>query len=508
MQLTSWFQDLLDEHRPRYAGKNYEKYVEKKAMELTANQQNHKGPCTKAALSSSSRPFFSFNTREDTYDSLARALSLTAVIGCLHKDAGKYRLELIKGLLQKDSQWDDLVALAEDVLALATGYGCENLKDYAKRPLGFIKGDDFIKNFSPWTLKMRDSRTNAPNGHALPAYPEANYVRQSPPVGITTATYGYYVKHCVRNNRGLDVNHFLNLQIEIDGRGYPLQALLSLQVFPDFARQAIKRRPELQALSEALMQQLQASLDFGEYAQVGPDQGIRLLVDVIPYEDFEEDEIEITPVTSVQFVEDFQATYAQLASEYQIISRKLHRTMTVGDGNPVNVGAFASNRNGQITHVGQSDYLSIPPRMSNRINRLFNARVINRREAERYAQLQHPQESDYNFKQRKLQGFEKAVNRYLNFCRYLYDEIFEEINDKTAEGVYADRHDFLSAYNTDPKKKSMLQELLEGFKNEAFIDRLSWFVIKNLFSHKDLLSPGENQENIAMIQSVIWRKLA
>src|SRR6056297_351435 len=374
MQPTSWFQSVLDQSRPKDTGKIFEKTLEKKAKELAANQQNHKGVCTKAALSSSSRPFFRMNTHEDRHESLAAAMMLTAVIGCLHKDVGKTRLEIIKCLLRNDSQYSDLAGLAKDVLGLATGYGCESLKDYAKRPLGFIKGEDFIKNFSPWTLKMRDSGANAPNGHALPGYPGTNCSSQSPPVGITTATYGYYGKHCVRNNRGLDVNHFLNLQIEIDGRGYPLQALLSLQVFPDFARQAIKRRPELQALSEALMQQLQASLDFGEYAQVGPDQGIRLLVDVIPYEDFEEDEIEITPVTSVQFVEDFQATYAQLASEYQIISRKLHRTMTVGDGNPVNVGAFASNRNGQITHVGQSDYLSIPPRMSNRINRLFNAR--------------------------------------------------------------------------------------------------------------------------------------
>lgn len=506
MQPTSWFQSVLDQSRPKDTGKIFEKTLEKKAKELAANQQNHKGVCTKAALSSSSRPFFRMNTHEDRHESLAAAMMLTAVIGCLHKDVGKTRLEIVKCLLRNDSQYSDLAGLAKDVLGLATGYGCESLKDYAKRPLGFIKGEDFIKNFSPWTLKMRDSGANAPNGHALPGYPGTNCSSQSPPVGITTATYGYYGKHCVRNNRGLDVNHFLNLEIEINGRAYPLQALLSLQVFPDFTRQALKTIPELQAMSDALIQQIQVSPEFGQYGQVGPDRDIRLLVDAIPDENGDEEEIEITPVTSVQFIEDFQAAYSHLRSDYQIKSMELHLTMTVGDGNPVNVGAFASNRNGQIIHLGQSDYLHIPSRMRDRINRLFNARILNKKEVDRYAKSQHPQESDYNFKQRKLQGFEKAVNRYLNFCRYLYDEIFEEIKKKTKEEAYIDSNDFLSLFNRQTNKKNMLEILLEGFKNEAFVKMLTKLVSRNLFSLK---SPqAETQENMEMIQSVIWRKLA
>jgi len=494
MQLTPWFQQVLQYYQPNALT---DKNLKGRAKELIAK----KGPCHVASMSSSARPFFQLDTEQDCSNDLSRSLLLTSVIGSLHKDASQAKLEILARMLQGDFEWEELENRAKEVLDLVTGYNCEELQDYDKRPMGFINSPTFIRNFSPWTLKLRDSRANAQNELSLPAYPGARESRETPPVGICTSCYNYYAKHHVRNNLGLDVNHFLNLQIRIDNYTCPLQALLSLQIHPGWSKQATSAYPELQALSDTLIKQIQSNHVFGDLEQIDPDKGSRLLIDELPES---EEEIELTPVTSVQLLEDFQSTYRYITNDYRVMSRarELHLTMTVGDGNPVNIGAFASNRNGNIVHIGQSDNVRIAPGIMNRINRLYRDRVLKREETARHAKTRHPRESDYNFKLRKHRGFEYAVKKYLDFCGKLKNQIRDLIDGEE----YTDKQDFLSFFNNTPGKQTMLSLLLEDFKNPDLVEILTNSIFRNLYAKSDI-PVEEKQEDLQGISSIIWRRL-
>jgi len=425
-------------------------------------------------------------------------------IGSLHDDTRQAKNRIVGKLMQGETEWPDLESLANDVVDLAIGYGCDDLKDYSERPFGFLGTDTFLKNFSTWSLKLRHPMAGPGADHALPVFPGAEESRKAPPVGVATSSYGYYTKHCVRDNKGGNINHFLNLKIEIDGIDYPLQALLSLQVYPDWTRAALALRPNLQALSDALIDRMKASPGFDSLHKTGNDGQVRLLVDEIPETDeTDAEEIEISPVSSVQLIEDFMGKITGLGPGYYIPrgSKSFWRTMTVGDGNPVIVGIFASNKDGRIPHIGQSDNASIPSGLNRRINHFYRDRVLDHAEVLRQPQ-KHPQEPDYRFRQRQLKWFGCAVGRYLSFCKHLYKDIGERMQKEGIE----ETQDFLALFNTEPKKKRMLEILLEESWGERFAEMLASAIVRNLFTVEDL-SRNEAEDNYQAVLSLILERI-
>lgn len=496
MKIAAWLQQHLNDGRKRVASK---KNLKKEIKSLADDQ------IKRAAASSSARSFFCLESSSDSPKILARALMLTAVLGCWHKDLDPVRKSIVELWLQgpesPEETWEAACRIAEENLGFATGYGCENFFDYQKhRPLGFINSKEFQDNFSPWTLKLRDSRAYAPGGHCLPARPGTEASVNPPCIGVATSIYGYYTKQHTKNNSGKITNYFLNLQIRIDGRDYPLQALLSLQVYPDWTRQALRLAPELAALSEALIQKIGKSPRFDNYFRTGPDGKTRLLVDQLGADG---EEIEITPVSSVQLLEDYQSALQKIGWDYTIVSRQEHRRMIVGDGNAINVGIFASNRRGAIMHLGQSDNFRLRPSIQIRINKLFNDKVLSGAEIRAHPKAKHPNETDYRYKQRKHKSFRHATDRYTRFCKDLRDEIKDEIRERQ----YGNEEGFLSHFNTEPKKQAMLAALLHGLDKEVFVQMLSNSIYSNLCSELADIGKPEMYEDLNTISEMVWREV-
>ena len=503
METAAWFQAVLDKSRPKDTAKNFDAAVKKEAKKLTAAQAGARRDLVKASRSSTARPFFSLSSETDSAQDLARAILLTMTIGSLHNDAKQAKEKITEELIRGEAGWSDLDAIANNVIDFILGCGCDDLKDYSDRPFGFLENGLFVKNFSTWTLKLRHPMAGPGASHALPVFPGTQESRESPPVGVATSSYGYYSKHCVRDNKGGSVNHFLNLKIEIDGQDYPLQALLSLQVFPHWSREALAVYPSLQAFASVLTNRLDVSPGFDSLDQVGGDGQVRLLVDEIPETDeADAEELELTPVSSVQLIEDFMGKTVGFGPDYSLPRRfrTLWRTMTVGDGNPVTVGIFASNKDGQIPHIGQSDNASIPSNLNQKINQLYHDRVLSQPEVLRQPK-KHPQEPDYKFKQRRLKGFGFAVGRYFSFCRHLRKEIDEKMQKEGIENVQG----FLDLFDREPKKKRMLEILLNEPWGERFAAMIASAIIRNLSTIEDL-SRDEAEDNFQTVLSLVLEK--
>jgi hypothetical protein len=354
--------------------------------------------------------------RDDPVPVLRYGLLTTAILAC-GKDvpeADVLKYDLLKDLdshIQANTPVASL-EFREDRLdrVLWEALGCEGDETPPKKIVPFIKRGD-ITNFSPWSPKIRDSDAQLV-GRSFFACPEhmTEAAVREPAVGINSRSFGYHALHLVRNNRGTNVDYLLNAKVDIDGVEYPLQSAIlgnapeNFSAFPDALPES------LSCLAEALIQVIEHGSNYHEVESF-PGNTFRCIA-----LDYEEAPVEVTPVTSVELI-DFVHRY--LAS---LSNRTGTTEMTIGDGNAINIGAYASNVAGHLALLTQPDpnltstyFMNDAKLFRGELSRLTNGFLTKKQRAALSRRIVSRKEGQLNKSEWDaiMQGLENAALLYL-----------------------------------------------------------------------------------------------
>lgn len=437
---------------------------------------------------------------------LVYGLLATALLAC-RKDAPEaagVQFDFLRDLfcyLYQDKEEEELEFPSERldrVLFQALGCGAEKKQ---KKIISFINSED-MNNFSPWVPKIRDSDAKIPEPGSQSGY-RSFYAgaefRAKPALGITSQSFGYQAVHLVRNNKGTSIDFLLNAKIDIDGIEYPLQTVLTGQVAPGNFRYLPENVPQsLQCLANAVKAYIERSNDFGMLQEIpgGTFRTIAL--------DFAEDPVEISPVTSVDMV-DFVRRYLEFYS-----NRRGTINLTVGDGNAINAGVYASNVNGNICLLAQPDPNLIQAGHRNSLQQLewellrLRRGVLSRKLRVQYCKkIVFKKHGKLNKKDwdTVLDGLEKVMELYLqkiNSCFRLYEELVAEgpLSSNELEQIW-------------PVEWPDIKKLVVEFHyTEANIRQLAERIFSDTYgSEIELSNCGDFTVNaIARLKKLIWSR--
>jgi len=393
-----------------------------------------------------------------------------------HKKISKIFIEALVDGLQPP-------LFSETQLSVLLGYGLDGAKDYEKTPYGFLDTKTFKTNLHSHTGKLRKS-----TAHGLPAYPE---IKEAPALGITSRSYDCHSIHLARNNLGIIANLILNQYILIDQRYCRLQSLLTGQRYSQLVARLLPDAPEcIQAFSEKLI----SSIDEGEcYSDITHvDENFRTVTLRIGEGD---SYLNLSPLASIEIVEDLHNQLRRYGG---------HKiSMAVGDGNPVNLGSYASNRGGSMEFIVQPNpnALSYQKTSSQLLLRFKKQQVISTLDRQRWQKSKNPHETKSNFEKRRTDGLLKAMLEYKRYLSHLFELITDQVS-KEVEDVKERR----SATNLLFEQQAVdeLWSLYQGKLGGHEVSYLAGLIFWELYgSERAQLSEADSLSGLKIVSQII-----
>ena len=495
MKEEQWFSDLCFLDFEQVNHKSLKKTVNQKASEVLDQLKS---------LYKSNKNQAIFSVATDDFKLCQDALVLTLFFLVDTKKTRESKKDVIKTRIQQGKFDDDAI---EKAYASIPVIFRENKDGKNKSLLDDVYSENVMNNFNPWSAKIKNPKIQIPN---FPTLPE---IFTHPPIGMTTRSYGFYIdSHSSNAGSMSDLTHIFNVKIKINGYDCPIQAILKGAIYNDCFEHLLSENETLNSLSYALIQKQRAN-SFGSIKKTHMSGDICLLVD-----EFDGEEIEISPMTSIFFYENYLQTHNKVKmSGCYIKGEKKRPSINIGNGQPQNIGAFASNTAGNIQHGCQSDVMLWKNKNSRReLWEMAHRKAL--LEHKKYiAKSKNTHESEYNYEERKKKGYDRAINIYLKKIKDIRLEI-NDLIDSQVEGfvdyssdIFKDiQFEILRCVSGNDKK---IYELLKNVVLNSHDKHIAvQHLAKNIFVEAsssiltENMSMYEHRKYMDYIENSLWRK--
>ena len=435
------------------------------------------------------------SSADNATEQMLDALRLTVALACCMQEVNKKEQKLCNPVFEAilEGQFDNIpIPLDHDIERLI-GLNTEGLKDHNKRPMSFLDNPQFATNFHSHTGKLRD--TDAPG---MPGIAE---LTQPPPMGVTSRSYPHLTIHHARNNLGVSLNALINQYILIDDAKYRLQGLLSFQDHSENIKSVAnltRKALELDAAPDYLkifakklkprFDQKNAIKEFGNIENLSQNfRQITLKTN--------ETYINLSPVASVEMLEDHLNVIS--SGGYAGFTDRV--ALSVGDGNPINVGSYASNRAGIITLLEQpcpnkhEKILKADEKIS-KITK--NGSIITTYQRKKWAKQKNDFESPMKFKERLVKGLKSTVKQYKKYLSETANSLKKELDHEDSPITT----EFLEKLFPE-KHQPLLNIIIHGKLRGVEVDYLAPIIFWDLYE-----TQFDNFENEVVIQNIEYIK--